>query len=297
MATKSSLTEANQHEMQKQLAELASNHKKAKLQELIQKYDELRPYPNINNDENNKRCCSNEEIEAMKNQFNDLQKEQLDKQISKQFLLRSPELETERDTEQYEYGSDGSGDQKLNEQDFTDMRAEFDKYQKKLLSTQIEKSFRLRIPSNQNKDSKLQKNILELNDKDSKEMEQQFNAMNKMMVRMRSTKTLEMGIVNPQIKPKHKTFFKELMKDIGIINQVIVDNLWYNIEKTVNNDLNDLNDDSNDEDSISIHNESDFEAVKKLKEENQLLKQQIKHMNQTINNLHADDEDDMLIIN
>eukprot|EP00483_Globobulimina_turgida_P012949 UN12973 len=193
MTTKSKLTEANQQEMQRELEQLASSHKKAKLQELFTRQDELRPYPiktNENNEDNENKennpsstsaqsaNQSTEEIEAMKTEFNDLQKKQLDKQISKQFLLRSPDelpddlpddlvndIDIDNDgsgEKKQGYGSDGSGEQKVSDQDITDMRAEFDKYQKKLLSTQIEKSFRLRTAIKEKFQPKDQESIQEM---------------------------------------------------------------------------------------------------------------------------------------
>merc|ERR1719433_152357 len=42
--------------------------------------------------------------------------------------------------------------------------------------------------------------------------------------------------VEPQIKKEHETTFRELMKDIGIVNQQQVETLWTQIDVTVNKD-------------------------------------------------------------
>ena len=290
------MTVANQEAMQEQLKALADSHKKAKLQELFSKQDELRQ------DELRKSKSSQEtdkaEIEAMKSQFNDLTKKQLTRQISKQFDLRTlsedvenPQAQTQEAQEApaqeaqaqaqsqeaqsqsllqaqasnlYGYNSDGSGDQKIDTEDVEAMKAEFDKCQKKLLQTQIEKSFNLRLPTKPKEDEKKKVSIDDLVDysvsndedededenkeeskrteqeekeririirRDSIKLNEQYNAMNKMMLSLRSTKMLER--IEPQIPPEHKERFEILMQDIGIINESIIDKLWRNIEDVV----------------------------------------------------------------
>ena len=323
------MTVANQLEMQRQLKALADRHKKAKLQELFSKQDELRPFTNTENSKSRQEN-ENAEIEAMKVQFNDLQKEQLKKQITKQFDLRTSkedgtEKEKEKETESgektqsnnlYGYGSDGSGDQKIDTEDVEAMKAEFGKYQKILLQTQIEKSFRLRVPKKKNKtgvdevfnhslssddeqdderkkSEQEERDLIESIKQDSEKMNEKYHAMNKMMLRMRSTKMLETTI-EPQIKPEHKERFQILLQDIGIINQSITDKLWQNIEDVVGHQK--VNNNEDDEDDIveeilstpiTPRDTKDI-AISKLEKENELLQQQIKYMQQQMASLNIE---------
>jgi len=300
------MTVANQQAMQSQLKALADRHKKAKLQELFAKQDELRPFTNL---ENSKSRQEKEiaEIAAMKHQFNDLQKEQLKKQITKQFDLRTSEEDGEKTQAHnlYGYGSDGSGDQKIDTEDVEAMKAEFDKYQKILLQTQIEKSFRLRVP-NKNKTDKIsvddvfdqslssddekaeqeERDLIESVKQDSEKMNEEYTAMNKMMLRMRSTKMLETTI-EPQIKPEHKERFEILLQDIGIINQSITDKLWQNIQDVVGHDGNNNNNNEEEEHNDVFVDTKDI-VINRLEKEKELLQQQIKYMQQQLASLSVE---------
>lgn len=323
------MTVANQLEMQRQLKALADRHKKAKLQELFSKQDELRPFTNTENSKSRQEN-ENAEMEAMKVQFNDLQKEQLKQLIKKDFDLRivKEEKEKEKQTEKeegektkshnlYGYGSDGSGDQKIDTEDVEAMKAEFDKYQKILLQTQIEKSFRLRVPKkNKNKTGKPgideifdqslssddeednerknkkteqeERDLIESIKQDSEKMNQKYHEMNKMMLRMRSKKMLETTI-EPQIKPQHKERFEVLLQDIGIINQSITDKLWTNIVDAVGHRADNIkNDDDiiNEDEIVDVSMDTKDIVISKLEKENKLLQQQIKYMQQQLSSLN-----------
>ena len=344
------MTVANQEAMQQQLKALASSHKKAKLQELFKRHDSLRQ-----GESRSSKVADKAEIEAMKSQFNDLQKEQLTKQITKQFDLRvsevldgekiraqlqlkaeaeaeaepkaeeEPEAEAEPEPEQdaeaqlqppaqsgnlYGYKSDGSGDQKIDTEDVEAMKAEFGKYQKKLLQKQFEKSFRLRVPNKKKitvddqfdyslsadedgdedkdevkKTEEEEKEFIEMKRKESIIINEQYNAMNKAMLSLRSTKTLER--IQPQIKPEHKERFEILMQDIGIINQSIIDKLWGNIEDVVGHEkvIDEVEEIENEDDFLSTSpKEQDTKdtVIKKLKKENEILQQKIEFMQQQL---------------
>ena len=317
------MTVANQQEMQRQLKALADRHKKAKLQELFSRQDELRPFTNLENsksDNENENRETKEEFQAMKSQFYDLQKEQLTKQITKQFDLRLTEKNVNNEYGEkaqinfYGYGSDGSGDQKIEDQDVEAMKAEFDKYQKLLLNTQIEKSFRLRLPKeNKNKniikslsddddqehdddeeddDDKKEKERIKSIKQDSENMQTKYAEMNKMMLRYRSRKMLQTTI-EPEIKPQHRESFEILMKDIGILNQSIMDKLWKNIENTVHQ--NTPRDDHDDDYYEQIDHDDDQDKdilIDKLKNENEILLSQIKYMQQQLSQQQNDNDND-----
>merc|ERR1712241_958177 len=116
------------------------------------------------------------------------------------------------------------------------MKAEFDKYQKLLLKTQIEKSFRLRADED-DKEKHDDDDIIANINIDDQDIDNEYEAMSKMMLNYRSTKMFETTI-EPHIKPQHQERFNSLMRDIGIVNEHIMDKLWSNIENTVyqNND-------------------------------------------------------------
>eukprot|EP01084_Bolivina_argentea_P035773 66271_1 len=243
-----------------------------------------------------------DEVEAMKSQFASLHRRTLDRQTSNQYILRSPSakakqalidanvsansIENDYDHDEDEkYGgetakkrisfSDGvkskdddPADEKttmIDDKDVAAMKADFNKQQKKLLQSQMSRSFRLRSISidmeedkpetlkqetPQDMDHETEEKLME----DSEEMKMQFQELNRTMIRMRSTKTLEMGMT-PQIKPQHREQFMILLRDIGIVNEHIMDQLWDHIEKTVHQDDEAMGinqDEEEDEDEFSL---------------------------------------------
>eukprot|EP01083_Nonionella_stella_P066379 174756_1 len=296
------LTEASQRAMQQQLAELASCHKKAKLQELFERQDELRPFTSNPPKGGNlsPRDQSDEEIEAMKSQFNDLHRKQLDKQIKRQFLLRLTSGEDVcdgDDTAGYDGGSDGSGDIKVDEKDVAAMKEDFNTQQKSLLKKQIERSFNLRTPR---EDDDVDFIDIETEQKliaDSGEMESKYKELNKVMVRLRSMKTLEMGLM-PQIKPQHKEQFTLLLQDIGIVNECIIEQLWMNIQNTVSYEVPVEEQEIEEEEGEEEMGEEERkdQMIARLQKENELLHQQIQTMQEQ--QIYVDsDDDEMLILN
>merc|ERR1712228_63110 len=296
MATRGLLTEAHQHEMQEKLEHLTSCHKKAKLQKLFLRQDELRPFTSNNNVHSNSNLTqlpqspmpTMEDIEAMKVQFNDLQKTQLQKQISKQFNLRNL-----CDQKQKSLGnaSDTSGDIKVNEEDVSAMKQEFDKKSKLLLTTQIEKSFRLRTESENAYEDEYNLSLSEddKNEDSDKRLIEEFQAMNKEIIRQRTSNHLTMT-GEPKITSLHKVRFHGLMRDIGIVNDNILDSLWMNIEHTIHPKTK----------SQSTTND----IMSKLEAENKALKERLNAMQKELDLLRArdgkteiDSDDDMEIIN
>eukprot|EP00485_Elphidium_margaritaceum_P007488 CAMPEP_0202691774 /NCGR_PEP_ID=MMETSP1385-20130828/6389_1 /ASSEMBLY_ACC=CAM_ASM_000861 /TAXON_ID=933848 /ORGANISM="Elphidium margaritaceum" /LENGTH=316 /DNA_ID=CAMNT_0049347227 /DNA_START=126 /DNA_END=1076 /DNA_ORIENTATION=- len=278
---------ANLQEMQRQLRELADKHKKAKLQALFSKQDELRPFSANKNDASS---YNDKEIEAMQSEFNTLSKGELERQYDGQFLLRMTsrkditesdqpsreEAEEEAEADDLAQSDNGSGEQKIDAEDMEAMQLQFDQYQKKLLNTQIEKSFRFSVTSTaDDRDDDLDLEEDEdyeepMTKEEEQEKEKDFCEMQKMLMSYRSTKMLE-SVVQPQIKPKHREQFNMLMRDIGIVNQTITSRLWRNIEGTVlqaedRDELDELDD---------MENEP---LIAKLQKQNKLLQQQLERM-------------------
>eukprot|EP00484_Ammonia_sp_Unknown_P000647 CAMPEP_0197021576 /NCGR_PEP_ID=MMETSP1384-20130603/2492_1 /TAXON_ID=29189 /ORGANISM="Ammonia sp." /LENGTH=319 /DNA_ID=CAMNT_0042449433 /DNA_START=74 /DNA_END=1033 /DNA_ORIENTATION=+ len=307
---------ANLQEMQRRLRQLADSHKKAKLLQIFSKQDELRPFTTNENQNTQNLSSKAQEIEAtiqaMQMQFDNLSKLQLEKQLDKQFLLRlnsSDEIgeNGERKQNLYGYGSDGSGDQKIDSEDMEAMKAEFDKYQKLLLNTQIEKSFRLRAPS-KSVEAKHSAKIIESREdtaeievdpddemdvEKQKELEEEYNAMNKMMLSYRSSKWVESNFA-PQIKPQHRERFNILCRDIGIVNEHIVTGLWQNIEDTVHQEVED--EVVNDQMGNELEDGQQRDArIAKLQSENRVLQQKLQFMQQKLAALQQQqrDEDDL----
>jgi len=287
MASQHILTEANQEEMREKLQQLAAFHKKAKLQELFERQDELRPHQStVGKRPKHRRSRSvptADDIEAMKSQFHDLHQETLLSQSCKQYLLRLQVLGDCADGEQYHAdwesetpmadldgasaqsnavrreGSDG--EHKVDSQDVEDMKAEFGRYQKALLSTQFEKGFRLRAHCDG--EAAEQAIAQKMSQQDSEEMKDQFRRLSKSMLAYKSMKQID-SRVEAQIKPKHRQRFDDLMQDIGIINETVTDRLWLNVENTVRFE------------KVAADDEAEIDVVGSLKREVRSLRQHIR---------------------
>ena len=291
MATQCLLTEANQHEMQEKLEQLTSYHKKAKLQELFLRQDELRPFTSSNSTtqtSSKSPMPTREDIEAMKVQFNDLTKTQLQKQISKQFELRNL---CDQKQKSFGYASDTSGDIKVNEEDVAAMKEDFDQKSKLLLNTQIEKSFRLRTEESEikeNDECNLSLSDVECNGGDKRLIEE-FQAMNKELILQRTSNHLTMR-EEPKITSEHKLRFHGLMRDIGIVNDNILEALWLNIENTIN---------PKNESQKGVLTQNDI--MSRLEKENEALKERVNDMQKQLDllteNWENADDDSMEIIN
>jgi len=258
MASQHILTEANQEEMKETLQQLAAHHKKAKLQEIFERQDKLRPHPStIGRRGNRPRCVRSQsvpmddDIEAMKSQLQNMHKATIERQSSKQYLLRlsevmddgadaDVELETPvvdpdgasaapKSFDSRPYGSDG--EHKGTAQDLEEMKAEVGRYRKTLLSKQYEKQFRLRADFDDDEEQEEAK-ISRMTPQDSEEMENQFVRLSKYMLNYSTLKQLDTR-VEAQILPSHRKRFDELMRDIGIVNDSVMKRLWSNIEDTV----------------------------------------------------------------
>merc|ERR1712154_701627 len=66
-----------------------------------------------------------------------------------------------------------------------------------------------------------------------KRLIEEFQAMNKEIIRQRTSNHLTMT-EEPKITSEHKLRFHGLMRDIGIVNDNILESLWMNIENTIN---------------------------------------------------------------
>ena len=291
MATQCLLTEANQHEMQEKLEQLTSYHKKAKLQELFLRQDELRPFTSSNSStqtSSKSPMPTREDIEAMKVQFNDLTKTQLQKQISKQFELRNL---CDQKQKSFGYASDTSGDIKVNEEDVAAMKEDFDQKSKLLLNTQIEKSFRLRTEESEIKeDDECSLSLSDVEcDGGDKRLIEEFQAMNKELILQRTSNHLTMT-EEPKITSEHKLRFHGLMRDIGIVNDNILEALWLNIENTIN---------PKRESQKGVLTQNDI--MSRLEKENETLKERVNDMQKQLDLLRENgqnaDDDSMEIIN
>lgn len=197
MASQHMLTEANQMEMKETLHKLAAHHKKAKLLEMIERQDKLRPHPStVGRRKRAQSVPSKDDIEAMKSQLQNMHQATIQRQSSKQYLLRLSEVlddgadaDVELETplvdpdgaaaaaKFFNFRPDGSdGEQVMDSNDVAEMKAEFGRYRQKLLSTQFEKSFRLRADFD-DEDAAEQANVAKMTAQDSEEMEDQFKRL------------------------------------------------------------------------------------------------------------------------
>jgi len=252
MASQHMLTEAHQEAMKETLQKLTAHHKRAKLQELCERQDKLRPHPAfLTKTRRSQSMPSLDDWEAMKSQFHDMHQETLMAQSSKQYLLRlsavmddgaDADIETETplpDPEgisaasrlSAERPSGSDGEQRVDDETVEEMKAEFGKYQRELLRTRFEKSFRLRADFD-DEDAAREVLATSLTQRDSEEMQVTYARLSKMNLDYSTLKQLDTR-VEAQIRPKHRNRFEELMKDIGIVNHSVMNRLWTNIEDTV----------------------------------------------------------------
>jgi len=279
-------TEANQKEMQRQLRQLAVQNKKAKLQELFERQDELRPFGKKSRTRTRTRTRTQssaeaaeeaeeeaKEMEAMKDKFQDMQKQVLMKQSSQQYLLRlqsAEEADADGDadadadaddggawdadcecdtplparvTSSVGYGSDEKHERSEASQmaEMAEMEAEFGKQSKAALTTQIEKNFELRVGVG----AAVAEDPLETR-------------------------------AEPQIRRGHRRAFKLLLADIGVVNESIVDALWRNIAHTVH------------ENKVC----DDADTLQRLKAENRSLRRKLEQLSKQVQHDDVDEDED-----
>ena len=226
------VTEANQVEMKETLQKLAAHHKKAKLQELFERQDELRPHPaTIHKRPKHRRSHSvpnMDDVAAMRSQFQDMHQEAIQSRFQKQYMLRLSEVlkaddgadgDIEAETPGTFLDPDGTsaalkfnnfrpdgsdGEQKVDTQDVEEMKAEFGKYQKALLGTQIEKAFRLRADFDDAEDAAEQEqaHVTRMSQRDSEEMSATYRRLSKAQIDYSTLKQFETR-VDAQIMPEH----------------------------------------------------------------------------------------------
>lgn len=330
------LTEANQQEMQRQLAKL----KKAKLAAQFERQDSLRPFG-----ERNERNERNEERKEMKAEFGKQSKALLMKQSSRQYLLRLQSAEEVADNgADLDWDADCECDTPLPRQtrqprqpqskrkkrvsvamgygsdELAEMKAEFGKQSKAALTTQIEKSFELRVDGVVDGvvDDIVSVSVSEsergqrAKESERGEMLLSYRRLSKGMLSYRAGKQLETR-AEPQIQRGHRRAFKLLLSDIGVVNESIVDALWRSIEDTVNENKLRKKRNENGNQKVVLHGEDEDEdegvlfRLKRLEAENRALRRKLEQVemqahplpNQDRQEDEVEDEEDqdMLIIN
>ena len=215
-----------------------------------------------------------DDVAAMRSQFQDMHQEAIQSRFQKQYMLRLSEVlkaddgadgDIEAETPGTFLDPDGTsaalkfnnfrpdgsdGEQKVDTQDVEEMKAEFGKYQKALLGTQIEKAFRLRADFDDEEDAAEQEqaHVTRMSQRDSEEMSATYRRLSKAQIDYSTLKQFETR-VDAQIMPEHvcrcrfinvgiwsglyhltiltmyiqRERFDDLMQDIGIVNDSVMD--------------------------------------------------------------------------
>merc|ERR1711972_5613 len=112
-------------------------------------------------------------------------------------------------------------------------------------------------------------------EKEQTEMVQQFKRMSKVLLAHQAEKMLAVR-VEMNLKPEHRHQFDDLMRDIGIVNETVMDNLWAHVELTVEKDK------MSDDEAESMNHK-----MKKVEAENQSLRVQLAAVSEKMKAIQA----------
>merc|ERR1712154_396242 len=105
-----------------------------------------------------------------------------------------------------------------------------------------------------------------------KRLIEEFQAMNKEIIRQRTSNHLTMT-EEPKITSEHKLRFHGLMRDIGIVNDNILESLWTNVENTIDPKV-----ESEDVTDGGAGNVTQHDILSRLEKENEALREKVDKM-------------------